>query len=180
MTKTIWFIGMAIMLFACQVKTDAASSGENLPVDVPVYGYYHSQPRTPFEEQENAIIDFLAANYPTAVQLDSGIYLMVFDTGAGDTLQWGDLIRIHYRVSSLQGEIFYSSDRQGKPLITYVGNGVDGWNVALQRLQVGSHALFAMTSSRGYCEAGFGNTIPPNTPLVFEVTVEAILDPDDQ
>ena len=147
-------------------------------VDLIVYSYYHKDPKTPFEQEENTIIDYLGANFPDAMRLDSGIYLKILEPGEGEALQWGDLIQVNYKVSFVDGRMIDGTERRGEPLKTYIGNGVDGWNQVMQQLRVGSHAVFALNSVRAYQEKGLGKAIPPDTPLIFEVTIEQKLDPN--
>ncbi|MCB0600008.1 MAG: FKBP-type peptidyl-prolyl cis-trans isomerase [Saprospiraceae bacterium] len=174
---TLVLIGLTTLLIACG-QTPRTTEPET-DTDLAVYSYYHTNPATQFEREENAIIDYLGAHYPGATRLDSGIYLKILDLGSGDPLKWGDLIQVDYKVSYADGRMIDGTERRGEPLKTYIGNGVDGWNQALQQLHVGSHAVFGLTSSRAYKEKGLGNAIPPDTPLIFEVTIEKILDPSD-
>lgn len=133
-------------------------------------------PQTQDERDQNAIVNYAIDNSLDVQSTPSGLYYQIIEAGTGDTLQWGDRVRVHYRGYFLNGKEFDSSYKRDKPIEFYIGNMIHGWNEALEMMQPGAKALLLVPSRLGYGEKGLkdGNgsvLVPPNEPLIFEMEV---------
>ncbi len=83
----------------------------------------------------------------------------------------GDTVVVHYTGRLLDGTKFDSSYDRNQP-ITFVlrqGQVIDGWFQGLQLLKKGQKSVLIIPSPLAYGEQGASGTIPPNSPLVFDV-----------
>ena len=120
-----------------------------------LYQYYHSNPKTLEQKEENRIIEYAADNNMEAVRTRSGVYVANHMVGKGDSVKWGDPISAHYKGYFMDGQEFDSSIKSGKPIKFRVGSMVAGWNEALPFLNIGSKATFLIPSHMGYGKRGF-------------------------
>jgi len=119
---------------------------------------------------------FLAANKTKegVVTLPSGLQYKVLTAGTGPKPTASDTVSCNYRGTFLNGTEFDSSYKRGQPSSFKVGGVIKGWTEALQLMPVGSKWQLFIPSSLAYGEQGFGNDIPPNETLIFEVELLSI------
>jgi|UPI000693F03F FKBP-type peptidyl-prolyl cis-trans isomerase len=173
-------------------KTEQAQ--EPPPADVPAVNedeaimqlsaYLIGEPATLAEQQQNAIVNYAIDEIIPLQRTRSGLFYRILDPGNGQPLEWGDYVSAHYKGYLLDGKIFDSSYRKGRPMKFYIGNMIDGWNEGLQLIKEGGRIQLFVPSQLGYKERGVpdgkdGYVIPPNTPLVFEVEVLSLEEKPD-
>jgi FKBP-type peptidyl-prolyl cis-trans isomerase len=95
--------------------------------------------------------------------------------GTGATVAAGDTISANY-VGALMsnGKIFDASISHGGAQTFSLSQVIEGWGQAIPGMKVGGTRRLLIPSSLGYGAQGSGSTIPPNSDLVFDVTVTAI------
>lgn len=134
-----------------------------------------ANPQTQAEKEQNAIINYAIDELLEIQRTPSGLYYQILEAGQGDSLQWADRVRAHYRGYFLDGREFDSSYRRDRPIEFYIGNVIPGWNEGLQLLREGDKARLLVPSRLGYGTDGMkdGETylVPPNSVLVFELEV---------
>lgn len=124
--------------------------------------------------------DFLAANAKKAgVQTTpSGLQYQVITQGTGPKPKEGDLVRVHYTGTLLDGTKFDSSLDRGEPAVIPLQQVVPGWREGIQLMPVGSKYRLWLPGNLAYGEAGTpGGPIGPNATLVFEVELLGIEKP---
>ena len=109
---------------------------------------------------------------PTSLQIEDVV------VGTGATVVAGDTITINYIGTFLDGRVFDQST-PGQP-VTFprpigVGNFIPGFDQGLLGMKVGGRRKLTIPSSLAYGAAGAAPTIPPNTPLAFDVTLVGIV-----
>jgi FKBP-type peptidyl-prolyl cis-trans isomerase len=109
---------------------------------------------------------------PTTLQIEDLV------VGTGATVVAGDTITINYVGTFLDGRVFDQST-PGQP-VTFpfpigVGRFIAGFDQGLLGMRVGGRRRLTVPSSLAYGSAGFAPTIPPNTPLRFEVELVGIV-----
>jgi FKBP-type peptidyl-prolyl cis-trans isomerase FklB len=122
--------------------------------------------------------DFLAANKAKdGVQtLPSGLQYKVLKAGTGPKPAATDSVSCNYKGTFLNGKEFDSSDKHGgKPVTFGVSEVIKGWTEALLQMPVGSKWQLFVPSDLAYGPRGAGQEIGPNTALVFEVELVAIV-----
>lgn len=166
---------MVSICFSCKDPKPSVEEKDTTPqnnLDIGgLYRYYHSNPTTLEQKEENVIIEFLADSNQDAVRTRSGIYITKHIVGTGDSIKWGDPIKVHYKGYFMDGKEFDSSIKRGEPISFRVGSMVAGWNEALPYLNVGGKATFVIPSHMGYGKRGFPGFVGPDRILLFDIEV---------
>lgn len=115
--------------------------------------------------------DFLAENSKreNVVTLPSGLQYEVLTKGNGTTPKASDKVKVHYHGTLISGQVFDSSVRRGEPATFGVTQVIQGWVEALQLMPVGSKWKLFIPSNLAYGTQGAGQSIGPNTTLIFDV-----------
>lgn len=124
-----------------------------------------------FENNKKAGEEFLAINRKKAgvTELPSGLQYQVLQKGDGPVPTATDKVKVHYTGSLINGEVFDSSVERGTPAEFGVTQVIPGWVEALQLMPVGSKWRLAIPSALAYGEQGAGQSIEPNSTLIFDV-----------
>jgi len=114
-----------------------------------LYTRFHATPTTQAQKDENQLIDYAVEKNLDVKRTASGLYYLIHKEGTGPNLVHGQPTKAHYQGYTLDGKIFDTSHKRGKPLSFAVGEMIAGWNEALK----------------------YPGLIPPNAPLVFDLEV---------
>jgi FKBP-type peptidyl-prolyl cis-trans isomerase len=108
---------------------------------------------------------------PERVKLDSGLEFEDLVVGTGESPTAGQTAVVHYTGWLTDGTKFDSSHDRNKPFEFAVGRRrvIKGWDQGVVTMKVGGKRKLYIPPALGYGERGFGNVIPPNSDLVFEV-----------
>jgi len=117
--------------------------------------------------------EFLEINKkrPGVVTLPSGLQYEIIKEGNGPIPKATDQVKCHYHGTLINGTVFDSSVQRGTPATFGVNQVIQGWVEALQLMPVGSKWKLFIPSDLAYGTSGAGQTIEPNSTLVFEVEV---------
>jgi FKBP-type peptidyl-prolyl cis-trans isomerase FkpA len=118
-------------------------------------------------KEEGDIAKYVSEKYPDAVKLENGIYVTTEKQGNGATPVQGDVVTVGYVGKFFDGNVFDESNPFSFPV--GVGRVIPGWDLALMSMKVGQKSTFIIPSALAYGEGGAGATIPPFTPLVFDI-----------
>ncbi|MGN0902460.1 MAG: FKBP-type peptidyl-prolyl cis-trans isomerase N-terminal domain-containing protein [Succinivibrio sp.] len=120
------------------------------------------------EENKKAGEDFLAQNKTKegVVTTESGLQYKIISEGNGPKPVEGDTISVTYRGTSIDGTVF---DEQKKPVQFPLDNMIPGWIEGMKLMNAGSEFELYIPANLAYGENAVGNTIRPNSVLVFEV-----------
>ena len=96
--------------------------------------------------------------------------------GAGPQPKIGQTVRVHYTGWLTDGKKFDSSVDRGQPFefILGVGQVIKGWDEGVSTMKVGSKRKLIIPSNLAYGKTGAGNSIPPDSTLVFDVELLGI------
>lgn len=124
------------------------------------------------EKESSDLKEYLRINNITAKPEPSGLILMVEQPGQGPMLKAGQKVRVHYTGMLIDGQIFDSS-MGAEPLEVVVGSPklIDGFNEALQLLNVGAKATAIMPSSIAYGRSDMRSPIPPFATVIFDLKI---------
>ncbi len=116
-------------------------------------------------------IAFLEANKKkeNVVALPSGLQYEILTEASGPKPKATDKVRCHYHGTLINGTVFDSSVQRGQPAVFGVNQVIKGWVEALQLMPVGSKWRLYIPSDLAYGERGAGNSIKPNSTLIFDV-----------
>ncbi len=91
--------------------------------------------------------------------------------GEGPEAKAGDKVTVHYVGTLTDGSKFDSSRDRGQGFVFNLGKGmvIKGWDQGVAGMKVGQVRKLTIPSDLAYGAGGFGNIIPPNATLVFEV-----------
>lgn len=114
---------------------------------------------------------FLAKNKTAegVVTTESGLQYKVITEGTGATPADGDIVKVHYTGTLLDGTKFDSSVDRGEPLEFPIGAVIPGWTEMLKLMKVGEKVTAWIPSDLAYGPRGRGPQIPGNSLLVFEM-----------
>lgn len=155
-----------------------------------------SQPAMSYDEAKDVINDFFSKlqaerlelnkkageeflainkNREGVVSLASGLQYEILKEGNGPKPSATDQVKCHYHGTLIDGTVFDSSVQRGTPATFGVNQVIPGWVEALQLMPVGSKWKLFIPSNLAYGEAGAGQSIEPNSTLIFEVEVLEIV-----
>lgn len=120
---------------------------------------------------------FLAENKskPGVVTTASGLQYIVLKEGSGPKPTANDKVKCDYEGKLIDGTIFDSSIKQGKPIEFAVNGVIPGWTEALQLMNSGSTYRLFIPSSLAYGDQQMGPDIKPGSTLIFDVTLIEIV-----
>lgn len=121
--------------------------------------------------------EFLAINKNKdgVVTLPSGLQYEVLKQGEGKKPGATDQVRCHYHGTLIDGTVFDSSVERGEPAVFGVNQVIAGWVEALQLMNEGSKWRLFIPSNLAYGSRGAGQTIQPNSALIFDVELLEIV-----
>lgn len=119
---------------------------------------------------------FLAANKTKAgvVTLPDGLQYKVIKAGTGPKPTKDDSVTVEYTGTLIDGKVFDSTERSGKPVTFKVTQVIPGWTEALQMMNQGSEWEVYIPASLAYGEKGVGGPIGPNQTLIFKIKLMGI------
>lgn len=87
--------------------------------------------------------------------------------GTGAAAQAGSTVKVNYKGAlAVNGKVF---DQSSEPIELSLNQVIAGWKEGIPGMKVGGKRKLLIPAAKGYGEAGAGDSIPPNSDLVFEV-----------
>jgi FKBP-type peptidyl-prolyl cis-trans isomerase len=121
--------------------------------------------------QEPVILQkYLSDNKITVKPTPTGLYYIELKKGTGAKAAKGKTVKVQYEGKLMNGTIFDSSKKSGKPFEFVLGKNqvIPGWDEGISKMNVGGKARLIIPSSLGY-GAQANQVIPAYSSLVFEV-----------
>lgn len=127
-------------------------------------------------ENKKASEEFLKKNASAAgvKSTASGLQYKVLTEGSGPKPTLDDTVKVDYEGKLLDGKVFDSSYKRGKPAVFPLRNVIKGWQEGLQLMPVGSKYRLFVPADLAYGDTGAGGVIGPNQVLIFDVQLLAI------
>jgi len=122
-------------------------------------------------------VAFLAENKtkPGVITTASGLQYIVLKEGTGPKPTLNDKVKCDYEGKLIDGTIFESSLKSGKPIEFAVGGVIKGWTEALQLMNTGSKFRLFIPSDLAYGDQQMGPDIKPGSTLIFDVELIDII-----
>lgn len=119
-------------------------------------------------EDEQIILDYIAANNLTTQKTEEGIYYIIDNPGTSENPGINNSVTVNYSGYFLDADktVFDSNDDTTFGLWQVIR----GWQIAIPLLGKGGSGTFLIPSEYAYGTSGQG-TIPGNTVLAFDVTL---------
>ena len=117
------------------------------------------------------------AKRPGVISLPSGLQYKVLKSGPKNGTHPGLWARctVSYEGKLVDGTVFDSSAKHKKPVSVFLpARVVDGWREALLLMRPGDQWQLFVPSKLGYGSRGAGKAIPPDSTLIFELTLVAV------
>lgn len=102
------------------------------------------------------------------VELRDGLRYEILKQGTGDSPKPTDTVKVNYTGTLLDGTVFDSSERQGKPAEFPLNKMIPGWIEGLQQINKGGKIKLYIPPQLAYGDEGRPG-IPPEAALIFEV-----------
>jgi len=114
---------------------------------------------------------FLSQNKtkPGVVTLPSGLQYKIITDAKGSKPAKEDTVTVEYTGRLINGEVFDSSEKTGKPATFKLSQVIPGWTEALQLMPVGSTWEVYVPAALAYGARSVGGPIGPNETLVFNI-----------
>lgn len=100
--------------------------------------------------------------------LPSGLAYEIVQPGTGAFPKPTDTVTVHYTGALLDGHVFDTSTKTGKPETIALTEVLPGWVEGLQKINKGGKIKLYVPANLGYGENGAGE-IPPGATLVFDI-----------
>lgn len=112
------------------------------------------------------------------VTTESGLQYRVIDIykGRNNRKKPGpdNKVLVQYTGKLIDGTVFDSSYKRGKPATFKVNQVIKGWSEALQLMGQGEHWQLFIPAELAYGDKGAGSAVPPNSTLIFDVELIAV------
>ena len=120
-----------------------------------------------FTNQKETLSNQISEEFVTT---SSGLQYRIMNKGSGDDSPGPEsVVSVHYRGKLTNGLEFDSSYKRNQPASFPVNGVIRGWTEALQLMKEGDKWELIIPPDLGYGSEGAGNTIPPDSTLIFEV-----------
>jgi FKBP-type peptidyl-prolyl cis-trans isomerase FklB len=100
---------------------------------------------------------------------------IVLKQGTGPKPSLTDKVKCDYEGKLIDGTVFDSSVKQGKPIEFAVNGVIAGWTEALQLMNTGSKYRLFIPSNLAYGDQQMGSDIKPGSTLIFDVDLIEIV-----
>ena len=123
------------------------------------------------ERDVEIIEDYLKSNNIKAQSTESGLRYVIDVEGKGAHPQAGQIVRVHYTGTLMDGAKFDSSYDRNEPISFVLGRRqvIAGWDEGIALFKKGGKGTLYIPSSLAYGERGAGQDIKPNSVLKFEI-----------
>jgi FKBP-type peptidyl-prolyl cis-trans isomerase len=104
----------------------------------------------------------------TIVTLPDGLRYSITAPGAGDPPKPVDTVKVNYTGTLINGTVFDSSERAGKPAEFPLNKVIAGWTEGLQKISKGGKIKLYVPPQLAYGDDGRPG-IPPGAVLIFDI-----------
>ena len=103
------------------------------------------------------------------VTLPSGLQYKIIKSGSGKKPGKEDTVTVEYTGRLINGEVFDSTEKTGKPATFKLSQVIPGWTEALQLMSEGAIWEIYVPSDLAYGPRSVGGPIGPNETLIFKI-----------
>lgn len=100
---------------------------------------------------------------------ESGLQYIVVKEGSGKSPKEESTVKVNYTGKLIDGTVFDSSEKSGKPAEFQVNRVIKGWTEGLQLMKPGAKYKFFIPQELAYGANGAGQKIKPYSTLIFDV-----------
>lgn len=120
---------------------------------------------------------FLADNAKKSgvITTKSGLQYQVLKEGSGQKPKATSRVKVNYEGRLLDGTVFDSSIARNHPVEFQLSQVITGWIEGLQTMKEGGKTRFFIPANLAYGEVGAGDSIGPNSTLIFDIELLQVL-----
>ncbi|MBJ9704882.1 FKBP-type peptidyl-prolyl cis-trans isomerase [Acinetobacter calcoaceticus] len=120
---------------------------------------------------------FLADNAKKSgvITTKSGLQYQVLKEGTGQKPKATSRVKVNYEGRLLDGTVFDSSIARNHPVEFQLSQVITGWTEGLQTMKEGGKTRFFIPANLAYGEVGAGDSIGPNSTLIFDIELLQVL-----
>ncbi|MBJ8502779.1 MULTISPECIES: FKBP-type peptidyl-prolyl cis-trans isomerase [Acinetobacter] len=120
---------------------------------------------------------FLADNAKKSgvITTKSGLQYQILKEGTGKKPKAASRVKVNYEGRLLDGTVFDSSIARNHPVEFQLSQVIAGWTEGLQTMKEGGKTRFFIPANLAYGEVGAGDTIGPNSTLIFDIELLQVL-----
>lgn len=128
------------------------------------------------QEEPQRISQYIKNNKITEKPLPSGLYYIEIQAGEGDSVQYGDLVAVHYSIYDINNQLIESSYDYGQPLPFIYGDNqmIPGIEEAVSYMKVGGKSRIVVPSRLGFGDIKIDDNIPANSTLIIDLELVEI------
>lgn len=105
----------------------------------------------------------------------SGLQYQGLKEGSGQKPKATSRVKVNYEGRLLDGTVFDSSIARNHPVEFQLSQVIAGWTEGLQTMKEGGKTRFFIPANLAYGEVGAGDTIGPNSTLIFDIELLQVL-----
>lgn len=107
---------------------------------------------------------------------ESGLQYKILQKGSGKSPESGNRVKVHYKGTLLNGDVFDSSYERDKPAVFNVDRVIPGWKEGIKMMKEGAKWKLFIPYNLAYGQNPPRNSnIEPNSALIFEVELLEVL-----
>jgi len=130
-------------------------------------------PESLIMKEEETLKKYLEDQKITNPPTPSGLYFIETMAGKGMKIDSGVWVKVHFKVSQVDGKQIFSSYDRGEPMKFEYGKRFDtpGFAEGISKMTKGGKARFIVPSKIAFGEMGRGSIIPPYSTVIYDVEV---------
>lgn len=138
----------------------------------PVIDFYNNADSVKqLQKEKAAILAYTNSKKDTAWKEVNNVAYKILKQGTGRAVSLNDTVTVHYKGQLLNGFVF--DETKEEPASFPLNRLIKGWQAAMPFIRQGGTIRMVMPSCMAYTIRNMGD-IPPNSTLVFDVTVDAL------
>lgn len=122
----------------------------------------------PVASEKAQLVAYCNANGITYTEHPSGLLYQIINPGTGASPTTASTVSVVYTGKRFDNTVF---DATANPYTNVLGNLIDGWKIGLPLIKKGGQIKLIIPSALAYSCSGAGNSIAPNSPLFFDITL---------
>jgi len=127
--------------------------------------------------EEQDIRDYIARHQYHMNETGSGLFYEIYQTSDGEKASKGKIAQLRFKVSLLNGDVIYRSEKEGlKEFLIGQGGVESGLEEGILLMRIGEKARFIIPSHLAFGLLGDLQKIPEKASIVYDVELVKLLD----
>ncbi len=170
--KNISFILLAVFIGSCTDSSTQQSKINKKEIEESLVKVNKKMVKS----EDEQIKDFIARYGWEMKQTGTGLWYMIYKDGFGPLAVKGQVAKVNFNVSLLNGEVCYSSDTEGLKEFQIGQGGVEsGLEEGILLMKTGDRAKFIIPSHLAFGLLGDAKKIPAKAALVYDIELVELI-----